>query len=190
MTNKILTIISLYKLHNGKIICFDNSRIDNSGRINIIFFNKTGLLCKDSFEIYGYHPIQINNSGRGVNKISFANYLRKQCKEMSINLFKYYKSYFNKNKAHIINKSNEYISLFIECLLSCNDIGKYNLKLFGDEIETGFFYDMNWDIKIYDFKYKDQCLNDNNNKMNSFSDNNKNNNKTSYDNHNYLIGIE
>ena len=193
ITNKILTIISLYKLRNKKIICFDNSCIDNSGNINIIFFNKTGLLCKDSFEIYGYHPLQINNIAKGINKLSFSNYLRKQCKEMSINLFKYYKSYFNNkknNKGYIMNKSNEYISLFIECLLSCNDIEKYNLELFGNEIETGFFYDMNWDIKIYDCKNKEEYLNDNNNSMNSmnsFCNNNKNNNKSRYNNHNYLI---
>ena len=74
---------------------------------------------------------------------------------MSINLFKYYREYLKKKQNNEIDKSNEYMTLFLECLLSCNNIEKYNLEFFGNKIETTIINDINWDIKIYDFKYND-----------------------------------
>ena len=68
---------------------------------------------------------------------------------------------FNK----IGNKSDEYIVLFLECLLTCNNIEKFNLDIFGNNIEKSIFNDMRWDVKFYDYNYNDfesKCLNNNN----------------------------
>ena len=118
MTNKIITILSLYKLHNKNIICFDNSRLDNSGDINIIFFNKTGLLCQDSFEFNGYHPRYINNVGRSSKRICFGDYLRNHhfyniVQKLLILLIFYYIQVYYLCK----NLNNQYISYLIIVLI-------------------------------------------------------------------------
>ena len=187
ITHKIITILTLYKLQNENIICFDSSRLQNSGNINIIIFNKTEILSQEFLEINSYHPICFNSHCRP--SLGFRNYLRKECKEMSINLFKYYREYLKKKQNNEIDKSNEYMTLFLECLLSCNNIEKYNLEFFGNNIETAIINDINWDIKIYDFKYNDnEYINEQyyiNNYYHNINKNN-NNNKSSHDNNKYL----
>jgi hypothetical protein len=103
---------------------------------------------------------------------------------MNSQLLKYYKNYLDKDKndksqykAKTFLKSNEYITLFLECLLSCNNIEKFNTEIFGNSTETEIFKNMKWDIKSYrfnnsninsnelpnDYSYLSNFYNDNNN---------------------------
>ena len=117
---------------------------------------------------------------------------------MNNQLLKYYKEYLNKqnynynnpgNNLRFLkilpnqilindnNKSNQYISLFIECLLSCNNLEKYNIELFGNNIEIKLFNEFNWNLEKYDnnntniniIDYK-SFKNNNYNKSNSFDE--------------------
>lgn len=60
---------------------------------------------------------------------------------------------------------------FLECLLSCNNIEKYNTEIFGNSIEIDIFKNMNWDIKSYRF---------NNNNISDKSDDSSYSNSFSY----------
>ena len=207
ITYNILIFINLYRLQKENIICFDKSRLLNSGQINTIIFNKTRILCQDSLEINSYHPIYYNIYKHGY--ITFKNYLRNKCKKMNNLLLRYYQEFLNKKynffssdlNSNILgkqsnqlidnlnNKSNEYIVLFLECLLSCNNIEKFKLDIFGNNIEKTIFNEMRWDAKpYYDFNYNDiesKYLKDNSSYN---SRNNSRNNKLNfYDNKFNLI---
>ena len=171
ITNTIIIMISIINLKNENIFCFDKSRLLQSSTINTIFFGKTGTLCENNFEIYGYHPIYVNPHRS--NKITYTTFNLSQTKEMNSQLLNYYKYYLyksqNSNNPHESNlrhgfkldnnlykekinkESYEYTALFIECLLSCNNLEKYNIEIFGNPIEKGIFSNMRWDIKTYSF---------------------------------------
>ena len=183
----IIIILSVIRLKSEKILCYDKSRlVNNAGKIETIFFSKTGTLCQKNFEISEYHPVYINPHKS--NRISCKSFNQTQCKEMNLKLLNYYKDYlhkkkinnndskefnlrhalrFEQNELHINklkNQSSEYIALFMECLLSCNSIDKFNTEIYGNIIETSIFNEMNWDIKVYDFK--DSIYNYSNNEFN------------------------
>ena len=176
LTNSIIYTIGIFHLKNENIFCFEKSKLTVPSNINTIFFGKTGILCENNFEINGYHPIYINS--HRPNSISFKTYKSNQYKEMNSQLLKYYKDYLNKcqndiNPRHAlrldrnqyninktIQESNECITLFLECLLSCNNIEKYNTELFGNVVEASIFENMKWDIKSYRFNNtKEQDIN-------------------------------
>ena len=175
ITHNIMIFVNLYRLKNKNIFCFDKSRLINSGKINTIFLNKSIFLSQNSFEINSYHPVySVTNK---TNKyLSFRNYLKNQCKEMNIQLLNYYKQYLEQkqsnenniklNKSQLFNafnkKTDKYLALFIECLLCCNNIEKYNIELFGSVIETTLFDDMKWEIKTYDYIYDNKAQYDKN----------------------------
>ena len=55
-------------------------------------------------------------------------------------------------------------------MLSCNNLQKYNIEIFGNPIEKEIFSNMRWDIKTYSFNYnksgellKDNISNENQN---------------------------
>ena len=192
ITYKIIILLSIIRLKSKKIFCYDKSRlINNSGRINTIFFSKTGTLCQNTFEIDCYHPVYINPKKPGI--INYKIYRNNQCKEMNNQLLKYYKEYLkysiykhsehnlrlalkkNETKFYKFKKTSECIALFLECLLSCNNIDKFNNEIFGNIIESTIFNDMKWDIKIKDFidapndnNVNNGILNNNNNNTNNF----------------------
>ncbi len=171
LTNSIIYFIGLFHLKNEKIFCFEKSRLTTPSNIDTIFFGKTDILCDNTFEIKGYHPIYVNP--HRTNSISFRTYKINQSKEMNSQLLKYYKDYLHKCQNNTLNpdfnirqeirveknqinnkinqESNECITLFLECLLSCNNIEKYNTELFGNSIETAIFKNMKWDLKSYRF---------------------------------------
>jgi magnesium-transporting ATPase (P-type) len=74
-------------------------------------------------------------------------------------------------------KSEEYCTLFIECLVTCNNIEKFNIEIFGNHIETAIFNEMKWDMKCYDY----------NNKENGFSEEINNNDTFFIDNKSIII---
>ena len=44
-------------------------------------------------------------------------------------------------------KNSEYSTIFLECLLSCNNLEKYGMEIFGNPIDIEIFKAMKWDIK-------------------------------------------
>ena len=191
ITNSMLILLSTIRLRNENIICFDKSRLLNSDKINTIIFSKIGTLCQNIFEIEGYHPVHISSCK--LNQIHIKNYKRNQCKEVNNQLLKYYKEYLAKsqhnsymsqnfnprNELRIknINKKNyysyEYTALFLECLLSCNNIEKIKDGLFGNIIEVNIFDDMKWDLKIYDNNNENENLYTKNSNNSNYMNNNK-----------------
>ena len=189
ITNSIIILLSLYRLKKNNIICFDKSRLLNSGNIDTIFFSKTGTLCNNCFEIISYHPVYIYRQGI----INLKSYTKNKSKEINYILENYYQEYYYKKQNNIninynyssrqsltgskisINKVGnqyyEYIVLFLECLLSCNNLDKFGTQIFGNNIETTLFTDMKWDIKTVDFN--DEKYNNNLRKSDTRLDRNK-----------------
>ena len=170
ITNSIIYFIGIFQLKKENIFCFEKSKLLCSSRINTIFFGKTGILCENNFSINGYHPIYINPSR--INNITYRTYKEHQYKEMNSQLLKFYKNYLNQNKLYnqdlnlrhalrvehhkltidkVYKESCEYTTIFLECLLSCHNIEKYNTEIFGNSIEIDIFQNMRWDIKSFRF---------------------------------------
>ena len=193
LTNSILNIRSVIHLKNENIICFDKSKIINASRINTIFFSKNSL-C-DNFEINAFHPIYINiHKPTTFSLRSFKDY---QYKEMNKQLLEYYNIYLSSdnitnnqnytkrnvlrlninqiNKDRIYKESCKYTSLFLECLLSCNNIEKINTEILGNPLEKKMFLNFKWDMKP-----TSKEDNDSYNNYNKLIDSN-NNKKDSYD---------
>ena len=173
-TKSIIILLSLFNLKNEKILCFEKSKILSSSTINTIFFGKTGTLCENKFEINGYHPLYINPHNS--NYITYKTYKASQYKDLNSQLVRFYRNYLNKNNInqesnmrHCIKKElnqlnfekmnkdiYEYSALFLECLLSCNNLEKYNIEIIGNPIEKQIFENMKWDIKTYNFSSNSQ----------------------------------
>ena len=209
VTNSIIYFVGIFHLKNENILCFEKSKLTSPSKINTIFFGKTGILCENTFDISGLHPIYINP--HRPNSISYRTYKVNQYKEMNYQLLKFYKDYLEKcqnltiqdfnprqalkiergqsNIDKINQESNECITLFLECLLSCNNIEKYNTDIFGNSVETAIFKNMKWDMKSYRFNNennKDQEINYAT--KNLFSNKNTNgSNKNSLDNNKNII---
>ena len=151
-------------------------------KINTIIFNKTETLSENSLEIYGYHPVSYNINRN--YQIICKNILKSQSKNLNKYLFDYYQNYLNNSKnsknennfqfnLNIEHKSELSIVLFLECILCCNSIEKYDMDCFGNNLEIEMLNDMKWDIK------QNEENNNNNNYLklkfpkdtNSFKDN-------------------
>ena len=93
-------------------------------------------------------------------------------------LVKYYKDYLNNNINEYCNlsykkdskfdtnkcsiekaaqKCCEYSTLFLESLLSCNNLEKYGMEIFGNSIDSEIFKLMKWDIKA-DINYNNNII--------------------------------
>ena len=164
LINSIIILLGIIKLKNQNVFTFEKSKILYSSTIDTLFISKTGTLIEDKFEINGYHPIYVNHHNS--NNLSFRTYSINQNKEINSQLVKYYKDYINKmkEKSNINNNSimfdynnfntektnlkcYEYSTLFLECLLSCNNLEKYGMEVFGNSIDSEIFRSMKWDIK-------------------------------------------
>ena len=181
LTNSIIIILGLYHLTKENIYGFEKSKLLHSYSIDTIFFCKTGTLCENNFEINSYHPVYMNPHKS--NSISYKTYKINQCKEMNSQLLKYYKDYLFKTQNNILNQNfnlrhglkvdlnqlntdkinkeaYECTTLFLECLLSCNNLEKYNIEIFGNNIETSIFKNMGWDIKANNINNDENIGND------------------------------
>ena len=179
LSNSMIIIIGLYHLKKENIFGFEKSRILSSSTIDTIFFCKTGTLCENNFEITGYHPVYISSNKSNI--ISYKTYKPNQTKEMNSQLLKYYKDYLFKSQNNYLNldfnprqalrldqkhlnkinkESYECTTLFLECLLSCNNLEKYNIEIFGNSIETSIFKNMGWDIKANNNNSNENNLNE------------------------------
>lgn len=195
ITDSIIRLSSVFRLKNENILCFDKSRLINCGKVDTIFFSKTGTLCHNIFEIISYHPAYINHHRPGI--INVKNFPKNRCKEINYQLEKYYKEYFynkqynyntnlNFSQRHSLRmdghnnemkyENSEYIVLFLECLLSCNNLEKLGNRIFGNIIETTIFNDMRWDIKPHNLEEEEDDKQAENNftcKVNSGLNSNK-----------------
>ena len=170
ITNSIILFMGMLHLKKENIYCYDKSRILASSRIDTIFFSKTGNLCENYFEINGYHPIHLNP--HKPYYIGFKTFNSNQYKEMNLQLIKFYQNYLNQNclsnqdlnLRHALRvehnkmtidklskESCECTTIFLECLLSCNNLEKYNTEIFGNTIEAAIFKNMKWDMKSFRF---------------------------------------
>ena len=151
-----IILIGIIKLKNENIFTFDKSKLLNSSSIDTLFIGKTGSLCDDKYEINGYHPIWVNY--HNINNLSFKTYNKNQNKEINLQLVKFYKNYLKQNGEHFYStkidnkektnlKCYEYSTLFLESLLSCNNLEKYGMEIFGNSIDLEIFKSMKWDIK-------------------------------------------
>ena len=84
LTHSFMILLGIFRLQGNDIICFDKSRLINSGRINTIVFNKTGTLSNDHLELNGYH-IPIISSHRS-GHYTYKNYTGSQSKEINVHL--------------------------------------------------------------------------------------------------------
>ena len=170
INKNILIFFSLISLNKNDIICFEPSRLIKSGKINKIIFNKTETLSNNDLEIYGYHPVSHNNT----NDLIFKYYSKNQNKDLNKSLFDYYLNYVNNNKSEFFS------TMFLECLLCCNSIEKFDMDFFGKNIEIEIFNDMKWNMKQIEENEKDG------DKGNNFKEN-KNKEKLKFGNKYYYI---
>ena len=166
LINSISILLGIGHLKKENIFIFEKSKLLCSSNIDTVFIGKTGTLCEDKFEINGYHPISVNH--HNINNLGFRTYNINQNKELNMQLVKYYKDYlnnnineyckisykkdskFDSNKCSIekaTQKCCEYSTLFLESLLSCNNLDKYGMEIFGNTIDSEIFKSMKWDIK-------------------------------------------
>ena len=201
-THSIILMKGLHNLKRNNIICYDKCRLLFSYNINTIIFSATSVITESSFDINTYNTVYIGNQKS--NKIIYKTFKDNQYKEMNIELFKYYKEYINKNqtlnnnsrnirKAQIFrnntlnDKSNNYTVLFLECLLSSNNLEKINNEIFGNILEIKMFDQMKWDIKSYDYSYIEEENNEIKDNDLSYFNAQSNKNKENNEYNNYYI---
>ena len=166
ISKNVIIFINVILLQKDNIICFDPSKLFNIGKINKIIFNKTETLSNNSLSINGYHPIYLSSKRR--DQLKLLRYSQQQSKELNLKLFEYYQNYLKyiknissknnqKNSKFLvnysinnINKQEEKIILYLECLLSCNSIENINFEFFGNDLEVQLFNDMKWNIKQHE----------------------------------------
>ena len=213
ITHSMILISNLYNLKQQNIICYDKSRLLHTYNIDTIFFSKSNILCENKLEICSYNPININIQKQGI--INYRTYNVNQWKELNIHLLQYYTNYIfktkyqynktdeikRKNRGSLIlkdykidetklnNESCHYTALFLECLLSCNNLEKINSEIFGNTIEAKIFNIFKWDMKTYDSNnYEEDNKNNDNNENNIFfSELKREKTKYDFDNDSNLI---
>ena len=109
LVHSFMILLGIFRLQGNGIICFDKSRLINSGRINTIVFNKTGTLSNDTLEISGYHIPNYEVHKKG--KIAYNIYNNSQSKEINVHLLNYYKEYLEIKENNNTKKKN--IIMFI-----------------------------------------------------------------------------
>ena len=165
LINSVIILLGTRNLKIENVHTFEKSKLLSSCHIDTLFISKTGTLCEDKFEINSFHPICINH--HNLNTLGFRTYNTNQNKEINLLLVKYYKDYLENNNEYLnisykkdskndnykynlelINKRNcQYSTLFLESLLSCNNLEKYGMEIFGNPIDSEIFRIMKWDIK-------------------------------------------
>ena len=160
--NSGIIIIGITYLRKLNIKCFDKSRLLYAGNINTIFFDKTGTLTEKKLELVGFLPVISSlNSSDIILKFFHVN----QIKELTSILINYYNN-SNQDEDQIFNNENVSYSniydkdkkvsdsqkklavLFLECLISCNDLEKINNQIYGNSIEKEIFSQSKWEMKI------------------------------------------
>ena len=140
------------------------------------------------------------------NLMIFKYYSKNQSKDLNKCLFDYYQNYLNNvkssnseqkneknqnkytfNNLNNINKIEYPIVMFLECLLCCNSIEKYDMDFFGNNIEVELFDNMKWDIKQNEDYNNNNYLKLKFHKEDNFSKENKNKNNSKFNYQYYYI---
>ena len=191
LTHSFMILLGIFRLQRNDIICFDKSRLINSGKINTIIFNKTGTLSSETIEINGYNIPDFNNQRKG--STVYKKYTPSQSKKLNVQLLNYYIEYFqlkekiNKKKNvtfdfNGLNSSESLLISFLECLISCTNVEKFEIDLFGNKLEKSLFNDLNWDIKPYS---NTNNINENNKAKDNYVI--KHNNNNNANNSDYIL---
>ena len=169
-----IILLSIKYLSNENIKVFDKSRLLYAGGVNTIFFDKTGTLSEENLEIIGFSPICINQNSC---ELFLKYYTLNQLKDITSILINYYSTYqqdeqdFNNNITRDDKRINEIpkkmATLFLECMICCNNLEKINNKLVGNFLEKEILSQIKWQLKI---------ISDDNDKKSNEQDNKKNSN--------------
>ena len=190
MINCSINLLTVFKLLNKKIQCYDKSRLLYAGNINTIFFDKTGTLSEDNLELKGFSPICICTET--LNPI-LKYYDKNHIKFLSLELIHYYSNYFQETELSNNNISKNFskkiMVLFIECLMCCNRLEEINNKIFGNFVEKEIFLKTKWKMKIDSNFYNKQFDEDNNIINNKIDENQNINNPQTVKNYKYKIKI-
>ena len=160
VSSGIIFIGTLY-LDRDNIKCYDKSRLLYAGNINTIFFDKTGTLTEKNLEIVGFLPSIISPNS---SEISLKYYNINHIKELTSLLINYYSNnsledepFFNDNIScsNIYDKEKKVSDipkkmavLFLECMVSCNNLEKINNQIYGNSIEKEIISQLKWEMKI------------------------------------------
>ena len=156
-----IVFIGIIYLIRQNIDCYDKSRLLYAGGINTIFFDKTGTLTEKKLELVGFLPINITPNS---SEIFLKYYSKNQIRELTSILINYYSNnsseedqYFNENisNSNVFEKEKKMndipkkmIVLFLECMISCNNLEKINNQIYGHSIEKEIFNQSKWEMKI------------------------------------------
>ena len=179
LTSCFITFLGIYNLNTDNkksILCVDESRLIESGKINRVIFDKTGTLTENKIEISAFIPLYYDNSPyKFIFKIYEKKNIKKICEEHLI----YYKNLVRKNSSnenisliqtlsetkHIIssrdsnnhkNSNNfELSALFLQCLVCCSNLLKINNEICGNIIEKEVIEMMKWDINTVEIINED-----------------------------------
>ena len=192
LLKSFIILIGAIKLKKENIYTFDKTKLLYCSYIDTLFLSKTGTICDDKYEIISYHPICVKH--HNLKNLTFRTYKKNQSKEINLQIIKFYKNYQNRDKVNFCFKMDneqkanlkcyEYSTLFLESLLSCNDLEKYDMELFGNSIDLEIFQSMKWDIKSYIsfnnnvnddiyYNYNSTDINSENSKYNFFENSKK-----------------
>lgn len=172
-----IILLSIKYLSNENIKVYDKSRLLYAGGINTIFFDKTGTLSEENLEIIGFSPICINQNS---SEFFLKYYNLNQIKDITSILINYYSTY-QTDEQDLNNSSNNIVfdekkiseipkkmaTLFLECMICCNNLEKINNKLVGNFLEKEILSQIKWQLKIIsddndsDKKSSEQILGEN-----------------------------
>ena len=173
------------------IQCIDESRLNESGKINRVIFDKTGTLTENNIEISAFIPLYYDYSSF---KLYFKIYDKKNIKKICDEHLIYYRNYLlNKNSnsedsqnielnmpednkntlidsfydKNLYNDNNicyELSALFLQCLVCCTNLVKINNEICGNLIEKEIIDIIKWDINTVELPSE-------NNEMSNIQDN-------------------
>ena len=81
-----------------------------------------------------------------------------------------------------LNSSESLLISFLECLICCTNVEKFEIDLFGNKLEKSLFNDLNWDIKPYS---NTNNINENNKAKDNYVI--KHNNNNNANNSDYIL---
>ena len=159
IVNSGIIFLGMVFLLKENVKCFDKSRLLYAGSVNTIFFDKTGTLSEKNFEISGFFPICMSPNS---TEVFLKYYSINQIKDLTSILINYYRNYQNEEKDIKDTISNSYIYckekisempkkmavLFLECMVTCNNLEKINNQIYGNSIEKEMFSQIKWEINI------------------------------------------
>lgn len=146
-----IILLSIKYLSSENIKVYDKSRLLYAGGINTIFFDKTGTLSEENLEIIGFLPICMNQNS---SELFLKYYTLNQIKDITSILINYYSNYqqdeqdFDIDDKKINEIPKQMATLFLECMICCNNLEKINNKLVGNFLEKEILSQIKWQLKI------------------------------------------